>query len=99
MVPARFAAYIGSRHGVIHGFIPGVVGLIHQLYISQVLYAERRFPAGNQQADRITLLNPQRLAILAVGPEDVLHGLSEPPRVRKLAGVLPLRKHPGTPPL
>src|SRR5882757_4763680 len=43
MVPPRFAAHIGSRDGVIHGFIPGVVGLVHHLDMSQILDAEGPF--------------------------------------------------------
>src|SRR5712664_2011542 len=85
MVPARFVAHIGSHDGVIHGFIPGVVGLVHHLDMSQVLHAEGRFPAGDYHPDRVTLLNTHRLAILAIGHDTVVHGLCQGPPLRKPA--------------
>ncbi len=57
MVPARLAAKVGSRDRMIHGLIPGHVGLVYDLDMSQILHAEGGFPAGDDQPNRVTLLN------------------------------------------
>src|SRR5881409_2823625 len=95
MVPTRFAAQIGSRDGVIHGFIPGVVGLVRHLDMAQVLHTEGPFPARDYHPDRITLLDTQRLAVLAIGYENVIHGLSQWNGVTELARVRPFVNQPG----
>src|SRR5258708_32904490 len=87
MVPARFAAQIGPRNGVIHGFIPGGVGLVRHLDMSQVLHAEGPSPAGLYHPDPVTLLNTQAVAILPAGHENVIRGLCTHKRVSKLSMV------------
>jgi len=79
---------------VIHGFIKSVVGLVHHLDMAQVLHAEGRFEAGDEQPYRVTLLDTQRLAILAIGHENVVQGLSQRKGVRKLARVRAFRNQP-----
>src|SRR5580704_8131473 len=74
---------------MIHAFIPGHVRLVHDLDMSQILHAERGFPAGDDEPNRVPLLNAQRLAILAVGHDHVLHGLRQRKGVSKLASVSP----------
>ena len=94
MVPARFQADVGPHHGMIHALIPGVIGLVHHLDVFQVLDAERGLPAGNEQPDRVTLLDPKRLAVLAVGDEHILHRLCDRHGVREFAGVVALGNQP-----
>src|SRR5260370_25282956 len=89
MVPPRFAAQIGSRDGVIHGFIPGVVGLAPHLAMSLILDAERPFPAGDYHPDRVTLLNTQRLALLAIRHENAGPGLPHRKSEQNPASVRP----------
>ena len=60
---------IGAHDGMIHALIPGVVGLVRQLDVAQVLHVVGPFPAGHDHPDRVALLDAHRLAILAVGHE------------------------------
>src|SRR5262249_31890904 len=45
MVPARLSGQIGSRHGVVHAFIPSHVGLVHDFDMSQPLHTGGPFEA------------------------------------------------------
>src|SRR5258708_12357916 len=89
MVPARFAAQVGSRDGVIHAFIPGMVGLVHHLDMAEVLHVVGPFPAGDDHPDRVTLLDTHRLPILAVGHDAVVHALFQRTGVTELSTGLP----------
>src|SRR5206468_11298383 len=65
------------------------------LDMAQVLHTEGPFPARDYHPDRITLLDTQRLAVLAVGYENVIHGLSQWNGVTELARVRPFVNQPG----
>src|SRR5437667_8236844 len=60
----------------------------------QPFHAGGPFKAGYQQPQRVTLLRTDRLAILSVGHDDVVHGLSQRKRVTELALVRPFRNQP-----
>ena len=63
--------------------------------MAQIFHIERAFPARDQQPDREPLLNPQLLAILAIGDEHVVQGLSHRQGVAEFALVRPFRNQPG----
>src|SRR6266446_6930206 len=71
-----------------------MVGLVRHLDMAQVLYAKGPFPAGDDHPDRVTLLNTQRLAILAIGHENVVEGLCQRKGMTKLARVRPFVNQP-----
>ena len=79
---------------MIHAFIPGHVRLVHDLDMSHILHAGGSFPAGDDEPNREPLLNAQRLAILAVGHDHVLHGLRQRKGVSKFSSVSPFRHQP-----
>ena len=63
----------------------------------QPLHAVGRFPAGNEQPQRVTLLTTHRLAILRVGHHHVVQRFRQRKRVRKLVRVRPFRHQPARP--
>jgi hypothetical protein len=70
------AAEIRTRDRVVHRLVPRVVGLIDHLDVLEIFHAEGRFPAGRDHADREALLDAERIAVLRIGDEGVVHGLA-----------------------
>src|SRR6202521_531670 len=81
--PAREA--VGPQARVLRALPHSHVGLFDELDLAQPFDVIDAFPAGNEEPDRIALLRSQRLAILAVRDQDVIHRFFD----RDALGVFP----------
>jgi hypothetical protein len=62
---------------VVDSFDPRHVGFVRNSQAAQPLDIDVPFPAGDDEAQRVAVLRAQRLAVLTVGDQDVVHRLRE----------------------
>jgi hypothetical protein len=68
--------------------------LVHYFYSTQILYVMDAWKARNQQPQRESLLPPNRLPILAIDDQHIVHRLGQRNTVRELYFVCSLRNDP-----
>ena len=78
-----------------HAVHPRQIGLIHHLDAAQPLDIDVARPAGNDEPQRVAVLRAQRLAVLTVGDQDVVHRLRHGDAALVAAGVGALGHDPG----
>ena len=81
------ARAVGHQVGVLRRFLAAHGRLIHHLEAPQPLDVGVALPPGQQEPQRISLLRPKRLAVLAIGDHRVVHHLFDRDAAVKLAGV------------
>ena len=74
---------------------PRHVGPVHELDAAQPLDVDVALPARNDEPQGVAVLRAQRLAVLAVGDQDVVHRLRHRDAALVAAGVGALGDDPG----